>query len=213
MGGEMRKFLIAALLLSVGAVAVLAQEQKNELAGTFGRTIISDQVTPDTSIPYHTVHFGHGTSFAINYARRMRSYRWGDLSVEVPVIFNPDEDLNYGSNQIPKEYSSYFMTPAARVTFMPNLAISPWLSFGGGIGIFRASNELLYFGSNNGDRSKVTGAIHGGIGFDVRLPKIERLKFRFEARDDWSGVPPLNIDTGRTRQHNYYVAAGAVLRF
>jgi hypothetical protein len=133
--------------------------------------------------------------------------------VEIPVIFNPDEDLNYGTNQIPKEYSSYFITPAARVTFIPNLAISPWLSFGGGIGIFHASSELLYFGPNIGDRSKVTGAIQGGIGFDVRLPKVERLKFRFEARDDWSGVPPLNIDTGRTRQHNYYVAAGVVYRF
>ena len=209
----MRKFLIAALLLPVGAIAVLAQEQKNELAGTIGRTIISDQTTPDLSTPFNTVHFGHGTSFNINYARRLRSYRWGDLSTEVPVILNPDEDLNYGTNQIPKEYSSYFITPAARVTFIPNLAISPWLSFGGGIGIFHASKELLYFGSNNGDRSKVTGAIEGGIGFDVRLPKLSRLKFRFEARDDWSGVPPLNIDTGRSRQHNYYVAAGVVYRF
>jgi len=101
----MRKFLIAALLLPVGAIAVLAQEQKNELAGTIGRTIISDQTTPDLSTPFNTVHFGHGTSFNINYARRLRSYRWGDLSTEVPVILNPDEDLNYGTNQIPKEYS------------------------------------------------------------------------------------------------------------
>src|SRR5437879_13867478 len=94
MGGEMRKFLIAALLLPVGAIAALAQEPKNELAGTIGRTIISDQTTPDTSTPFNTVHFGHGTSFDINYARRLRSYRWGVLSVMMPVIFNPDEALS-----------------------------------------------------------------------------------------------------------------------
>ena len=129
----MRKFLIVALLVFAEATTALAQDEKNELAGTIGRTIVSDQTTPDTSIPFHTVHFGHGTSFSVNYARRLRSYRWFELSAEVPVIVNFDEDLNYGSNQIPSEYSSYFITPAARVTFIPNLAFSPWLSLGGGI--------------------------------------------------------------------------------
>jgi hypothetical protein len=209
----MRKLVIAALLLLAGALTAFAQEEKNELAGTIGRTIISDQVTPDTSIPFHTVHFGHGTSFDVNYSRRLRKYFWGELSAEVPVIINLDEDLNYGSNQIPKEYSSYFITPAARVTFIPDLAFSPWLSFGGGFGIFHSSDKLLYFGANTGDRTEVTGVLQGGIGFDVRLPRPHNLLFRFEARDDWSGVPPLNIDTGRTRQHNYYVGAGAVVRF
>lgn len=209
----MRKFLIAALLVSAGAITVLAQEQNSELAGTIGRTIISDQITPDTSIPFHTVHFGHGTSFDINYARRLRSYLWGDLSAELPVIVNFDEDLNYGTNQIPNQYSSYFITPAARVNLIPNLAISPWISLGGGIGIFHASNQLLHFGTNTGDRTKVTGMLQGGIGMDVRLPRVHSLKFRVEARDDWSGVAPLNIDTGRSRQHNYYVGAGAVYRF
>lgn len=209
----MRKLGIAALLFLTGAMTALAQEDKNELAGTIGRSIIGDQVTPDTSTPFHTVHFGHGTSFDVDYSRRLRKYFWGDLSGEVPVIVNFDEDLNYGTNQIPKEYSSYFITPAARVNFIPDLAISPWLSFGGGFGIFHASDKLLYFNANSGDRTKVTGVLQGGIGLDVRLPHPHNLKFRFEARDDWSGVPPLNIDTGRTRQHNYYVGAGAVFRF
>jgi hypothetical protein len=209
----MRKLVIAALFVSAGAMTALAQEDKNELAGTIGRSIIGDQVTPDTSTPFHTVHFGHGTSFNVNYARHLRKYFWGELSAEVPVIVNFDEDLNYGTNQIPKEYSSYFITPAARVNFIPDLAVSPWLSFGGGFGIFHASDKLLYFGANTGDRTKVTGVLQGGIGLDVRLPRVHTLLFRFEARDDWSGVPPLNIDTGRTRQHNYYVGAGAVFRF
>jgi hypothetical protein len=36
---------------------------------------------------------------------------------------------------------------------------------------------------------------------------------RGEARDFWSGVPQLNVDTGKSRQHNYFVAAGIVWRF
>ena len=210
----MRKLLTVALLniAALGATA-LGQEQKNELAGTIGRTIISDQGVPNTSFFDNTVHFGHGTSFEINYARLFRRYKWGDLSFELPVIFNPDEDLNYGLNQVPADYSSYFATPAARVNFIPDLAISPWISFGGGIGHFVASKNLVFFGPNTGHRIKTTGVLQGGIGMDVRLPKIHRLKFRFEARDDWSGVPPINVDTGKTRQHNYYVAGGVVFRF
>src|SRR5215470_11535536 len=127
----MWKLVIAALLLLAGAVTALAQEEKNELAGTIGRSIIGDQTTSDTSIAYHTVHFGHGTTFDVNYARQLRRYFWGKLSAEVPVIINFDEDLNYGTNQIPLDYSSYFITPAARVNYIPDLAISPWLSFGG----------------------------------------------------------------------------------
>jgi hypothetical protein len=34
-----------------------------------------------------------------------------------------------------------------------------------------------------------------------------------EARDFYSGVPDLNVNTGRSRQHNYYVAVGVVRRF
>jgi len=206
--------LLTVALLNIAALSAtaLGQEQKNELAGTIGRTFISDQSVPNTSFFDNTVHFGHGTSFEINYARLFRRYKWGDLSFELPVIFNPDEDLNFGLNQVPADYSSYFATPAARVTFIPDLAISPWISFGGGIGHFVASKNLVFFGSNPGHRIKTTGVMQGGVGMDVRLP-VHRLKFRFEARDDWSGVPPINVDTGKTRQHNYYVAGGVVLRF
>jgi hypothetical protein len=207
----MRKFLVASLAMFCGAVAAQAQDEKNELAGTIGRTFVSDQTPPNTNFFNNTVHFGHGTSFAINYGRKVLSYGWGDLWLEVPAIFNPDEDLNYGTNQIPKDYSSYFITPAARLNLIPNMAVSPWVSFGGGIGHFAASKELVFFGTNTGHRIKTAGVLEGGVGFDVRL--LRRLKFRFEARDDWSGAPPLNIDTGKDRQHNYYVAGGAAFRF
>jgi len=209
----MRKLLAIALLVFSWALTASSQETKNELAGTIGRTFIGNQTPPGTTPPNNVIHFGHGTSFAINYARHLRRYSWAELSVEIPAIFNPDEDLNYGTNQIPLDYSSFFITPAARVNLIPDLSISPWVSFGGGLGHFQASRSLLYFGSNPGPRVKTTGVLQGGVGFDVRLAKTRRIWFRFEARDDWSGAPPLNIDTGRDRQHNYYVAGGAVFHF
>src|SRR5262249_25366957 len=209
----MRNLVIAVLLCGWTMIALAQEERTDELAGTIGRTIIGDQTTPDTSIPNHTVHFGHGTSFAVNYAHQFRNVGWGTLWVEVPAIINLDEDLNYGANQIPVDYSSYFITPSLRLNLIPEMAISPWVSFGGGIGYFAASKDLVFFATNTGHRIKITGVLQGGVGFDVRLPGTRRLKFRFEARDDWSSVPPLNIDTGKDHQHNYYVAAGGVFRF
>src|SRR5258708_3066290 len=116
-GGEMRKFFAAAvMLLAAGSTIAAAQDEpKNEIAGTFGHTFISDQGVPNTNFFDNTVHSGKGYSFDVTYARRLRRYFWGDLSAEVPVIVNPDEDLNYGLNQVPKNYRAIFITPAARV--------------------------------------------------------------------------------------------------
>jgi hypothetical protein len=36
---------------------------------------------------------------------------------------------------------------------------------------------------------------------------------RLAARDFWSGVPQLNVDTGKSRQHNIFVAGGIVWHF
>jgi hypothetical protein len=210
----MRNFFAAAvMLLAAGSTIAAAQESNNEIAVTIGRTFISDQTVPNTNFFDNTVHSGKGLSFEGNYARKLRRYFWGDLAVEVPVIFNPDEDLNYGLNQIPKQYHSIFITPAARVNLIPKLAFSPWFSFGGGIGHFGASSDLLFGGANPGPRSKTTGVLEGGVGIDVRVPHLHKARLRAEARDDWSGVPPINVNTGKTRQHNYYVGGGLVFHF
>lgn len=216
----MRKFFAATVMfLAAGSMIAAAQESqsqetKNEIAVTIGRTFVSDQGVPGTNFFDNVVHFGKGLSFEGNYTRKLRHYFWGDLAVEVPIIFNPDEDLNYGLDQIPKQYSALFITPAARVTLIPDLAVSPWFSFGGGIGHFEASKDLVFYGTNLSPRGKTTGVLEGGVGFDVRLPKkMGRTKFRFEARDDWSGESPLNVNTGKSRQHNYYVGGGIVFHF
>jgi hypothetical protein len=203
------------LALSASAIALAQGESKNEIAGTFGQSFISDQGVPNSGLSNSIINHGKGFSVEIDYARIFRAHDWADFAIEVPATFNPDEDLHYFTDQIPEGYSSIFITPAVRVRFFPDVNFSPWVSFGGGLGHFQASDILLFFGKNAGSRGETTGVLQGGVGLDVRFPcrRIQRMKIRVEARDDWSGVPPLNANTGKTRQHNYYVAGGLVYRF
>jgi hypothetical protein len=76
----MRKSLTAALALAAAMTvprAMAQEEPKNEIGGTIGRTFVSDQTPPNINFFDNTVHFGKGTSFEINYARRLRSFDWG----------------------------------------------------------------------------------------------------------------------------------------
>jgi len=211
----MRKLLAITLLIcAVGSTQAAAQDDRNnELAVTIGRTFISDQGVPNTNFFDNTVRFGKGLTFDGNYARRLKDYSWARLLVEVPVIFNPDEDIHYSLNQVPEQYRSLFVTPAARLSFLQGLAFQPFLSFGGGLGHFWASDTLVFGGKNPGPTGKFVGALQGGIGFDVNIPGLRNPRFRFEARDLYTGVPPINVNTGKTRQHNYFVGGGAVIHF
>ena len=215
----MRKILRGAVLVIAGNLTVCAQISyptgNNEVAGTFGITRISNQNVVNSGVSNPALTFGTGFSFEVNYARVLRSADWADFSLEVPAIFNPDEDVHYQTNQIPEGYSSIFVTPSARVRFFPYTQVSPWLSFGGGFGHFAAGSKLLSGGTNAPNRSTNSGVLQGGLGMDVRLPCEcgNRFRLRAEGRDDWSGVPPLNVNTGKTRQHNYYVAVGLVYQF
>jgi len=211
----MRRFLAAGLLLlCVTSLCAAQDEKKHEIAVTVGRTFISDQTVPNTSFPNNTIHSGKGLSLDFSYARALQNYKWGSLWVEIPVLWNMDEDLNYGQNVIPVDYSSLFLTPAARLRFLEGLAFQPWVSLGGGFGHFVASKDLVFGGTNPGHRIKTTGVLDGAIGLDVPLGrKLQNAIFRFEARDNWSGVPPINVDTGKTRQHNFYVGGGVVFAF
>ena len=53
--------------------------------------------------------------------------------------------------------------------------------------------------------------LQAGVGLDVKI--IGHFRLRGEARDFWSGVPNLNVDTGKSRQHNIFVGGGVVFRF
>ncbi len=189
--------------------SVFAQVQVNELTVTSGLTVVSTQTVPSTGLP---IHFGNASGTVVaNYARLLKTYKIFGVRAEVPVSFGPGMNLNYAINQIPQSIDALFVTPSVRVNAFSADSVSPWVSLGGGYGRWRQSSTLVWGGPNPGPTSTNTGVLQFGAGLDVWV--WHRWGFRFEARDFYSGTPDLNVDTGRGRQHNYYVGVGGGYRF
>jgi hypothetical protein len=201
------KHLTVAVLLAACTLVPHASAQQNELSGLLGRTFISDQGIIGGTFFDNNVHFGNGLTFEANYARRVLGAGIASVSVEVPFVFNWDQELRSDAVEIPKSLKMYFLTPSARLNIFSESAVSPWVSFGGGFGHFSGGSTL----SGVPTDSTTTGALQAGVGLDVRV--FHSFSVRGEARDFWSGVPQLNVDTGKSHQHNYFVAAGIVWRF
>jgi hypothetical protein len=199
--------------MSILGASAAAQDEKNELTGVLGRIFISDQgihgLTPPTINPF--VRSGKGLTFEINYARVFLVTPVFSVAGEIPAVFNLDEDLGSGGNVVPSGYQQEFITPAARLNLFPATAVSPWVSFGGGFGHFSEHNTLIYGGTNPGS-SSTTGVLQAGLGLDVRV--WHRFSIRGQVRDFWSGTPNLPLaDTGKTRQHNFFVGGGVIWHF
>jgi len=210
MSGKQLKIATLALVTILATFAA-AQDERNQLTGVVGRTFISNQGLQGATFFNPFIRFGNGFSFEVNYSRYLWANQIVGLSGEVPAMFNLDEDLNSGANVVPTDYSSFFITPAARANLFPATSVSPWVSFGGGFGHFSEGNTLIYSGTNPG-KSKTTGVIEAGFGLDVKIWR--KISLRGEVRDFWSGEPDFPLAaTGKTRQHNFFVGGGAIWRF
>lgn len=202
---------LAALIVCVVILMASAFAQRNEISATLGRTFVSSQRIQGANFFNPNIHFGNGLTIGANYSRLLKTYGLFGISGEVPFAYAFDMDLNTGQNLIPEGYQSYFVTPAVRVNVFSGESVSPWVSVGGGYGLFKMSDKLVFFGSNPGKTTTNTGVFQFGAGLDV-FP-WEKWGFRLEARDFYSGVPDLNVTTVRSRQHNYYVGGGFIRRF
>ena len=127
------KHLTIGALVAVCTFVAQAVAQKNELSGILGRTFISDQGIQGAPSYDPDLRFGKGLTFEANYARRVLGSDLWSLALEVPFVVNPDEDSHTYANPF-LGYRSYFVTPAARLNVFPDVAVSPWVSFGGGFG-------------------------------------------------------------------------------
>jgi len=205
------KHLVLAILVTVCILAPQVVAQRNELSGLVGRTFISDQGIKGALSSDPQLRFGNGLTFEVNYARRILDGGFWSLNLEVPFVLNPDEDLHAAQNVVPKQYFSLFVTPAARLNVFPDSGLSPWISFGGGFGHFSESSDLVFGGPNPGNTGTNTGVLQAGVGLDVKI--VRGFSLRGEARDFWSGVPQLNVDSGKSRQHNIFVGGGVVWHF
>ena len=199
---------LAALVVPVLFFVSSAWAQVNEFSITAGRAFVSTQKVPSTGLP---VHFGNEETFEFNYGRLLKSHSIFGLYAELPVAIYPRMDLNYRFNQIPKDVGALFATPSVRLNIFSGESVSPWVSAGGGYGRFREAPSTIFGGANPGPTGTNTGVVQFGAGLDVWV--WHSWGARLEVRDFYSGVPALNVDTGRSRQHNYYVGLGVVHRF
>jgi hypothetical protein len=201
-------------LVTMMAGSAVAQDEKNELGGILGRTFISNQGIKGAPFNESVISFGNGLSVEGEYARRFIVTPVFSLSGEVVLLYNHDEDVNggaYGFAVVPHQLSELFVTPAARLNLFPTTAVSPWVSFGAGFGHISQSANLIYGGTNPGG-STTSAVIEGGLGLDVKVWR--KLSIRGEVRDFWSGSPDFPLaNTGKTRQHNFFVGGGAFWRF
>jgi hypothetical protein len=204
-------FSFAVVLWLVSLISMAGAQERNELTGIIGRTAISDHAVIDTSTPGALLTSGAGLSFEVNYGRRLLNFGLVGLTGEVPLVINTGENVHYDLNLIPKDYKSFFVTPALRVNLFPENGISPWVSAGGGFGYFKENSTLEFGGANPGKTGTTSGIFQLGAGLDVRL--FSRFSVRGEVRDFYTSVPQLNVDIGKTRQHNLFVGAGVIWHF
>jgi hypothetical protein len=210
MSGKCR-WLAALIVLTL--MATSASAQKNELAAGAGGSLIPDQAIQPGPVPLadNSVRFGKGTTWEANYARHLLNHGFFALDAEVPVVGTPDQHLTSGNGAVPHNYSSIFLTPAARVRFFSQNVFQLWVSGGGGLGHWTISNTLVFGGINPGPKTKNGAVVQGGVGLDARPWK--HLGFRLAARDFYSGVLPLNVNTGKSHQHNIAITGGVIWSF
>ena len=204
------KHLTIGAIVAVCTFVAQATAQKNELSGIVGRTFTSDQSIQGAPAFDPDLRFGNGLTFEINYARQVMVTGRGfvSLALEVPFVVNPDEDLHTAlPGRTFQQYTSFFVTPAARFNLFSGQGVSPWVSVGGGFGHFSESSTVPFGGANGTN----TGVFQAGVGLDVRI--FGRFSIRGEGRDFWSGVPQLGLNTGKSRQHNIFAGGGIVWHF
>jgi hypothetical protein len=214
MSGKPAVIAVLTILMCVLGGSAAAQDEVNQLTGIVGRTFISDQGIIGGTPPNNFIRSGEGLTFEVNYSRRLFGTSVYSISGEVPVVFNLDEDLNSG-DFVPQDYKQIFVTPSFRLNLFPVTAVSPWVSIGGGFARFSESKNLLFYGPNPGG-STTSGVLQGGLGLDVNpfQHRFSRFGFRGEVRDFWSGEPDFPLaDTGKTRQHNFFVGGGVIWHF
>jgi hypothetical protein len=199
---------LAVLLAPVVFLISNALAQVNEISVTAGRTFVSTQTVPSTDLP---VHFGNPATVDFNYSRFLVRHKIFGLYAELPVAIFPRMNVNYFLGTNPKDIGALFITPSARLNLFSGDSVTPWVSVGGGYGRFRYAPVTLYENPNPGPSGSNTGVLQVGAGLDVWV--WHSWGARFEARDFYSGVPDLNVDTGQSRQHNYYVGVGVIRRF
>jgi len=187
-------------------------QSSNELGLLLGVEIIPDHSTAGPSAP---ITFSKSSSLQATYARRAVSGAHAALLFEVPFVASPSHSINSSARSTPVSLATLYVTPGLRLAVSPDKLLSPWLSFGGGYGLFESS-EKLATGLPNPDRFRNTGTLQFGGGLDVKTPLhfLLPIGFRAELRDFYTLDTPDFITVVReAHQHNVIASGGLVLRW
>ena len=108
---------------------------------------------------------------------------------------------HFDLNLVPKNYKSFFVTPSLRANLFPEAGISPWVSGAEASAISRRIPRWSLAGptpAKPGPQAESSGRRR------TRCQLVRSFSVRGEVRDFYSGVPQLNVDTGKSRQHNLF---------
>ncbi len=214
------RLLVVSLFMIAAVAGVCAQtsdwDKKNELAVLVERDMARGHAIKSPTLPPpftdNRVNIGHGIAFQGNYGRRLHVSDLVAYTLEVPVLYLPDQDLISSNDLVPEGYTALFVTPGVRANLFPNTLVSPWASIGGGFGHYSTSKNGVFNVQKLSGKGSSTSVIEFGLGLDVKIWRS--LRFRAEARDFYAGVPQFSgIDQGRTRMHNVTGGGGIVWVF
>ena len=205
------RFSIAVLVLLIILASSAIAQERNEFTVIIGRTFVSDHGVTGVVTTDNILRSGKGLTLEANYGRRLIGLGIVGLTFEVPFAINFGENLHFSQNLVPRDYKSFFVTPSVRVNVFPGAGLSPWISAGGGFGHFMENSTLEFGGANTGKTGTTTGVFQIGGGIDVKVWRS--FSVRGQVRDFFSGIPQLNVDTGKSRQHNLFVGGGIVCHF
>lgn len=171
----MRIFSYSILCLAAFAGAAFAQN--SDIGVLFGVTV------PVSSVGPSSVSESVGGSFELNYAAQIHESVAGQLYVELPLFLNVLTSENVGpANVVSSVRDTIFFTPGVRYRFTPASRVSFYAVFGGGLGSFGRTHEVVGpSGVLNASARSTTAALAFGGGLDFRITRL--LSFRFEGRD------------------------------
>ena len=201
----------ALFLLFVMCLPAVGQSH-NELGLLLGVEIIPDHSTAAPSVP---ITFSKGSSLQATYAHRVLGGGSTALLFEVPFVASPSHSVRSFAQSTPVSLATLYVAPGLRLAGSPDNPLSPWLSFGGGYGLYESS-EKLGNGLPNPDRFRSTGTLPfgGGVDFKTPLHFLYPIGLRAEVRDFYTLDTPNFISTIReNRQHNVVASGGLVLRW
>jgi hypothetical protein len=196
----MKRTILTAVSFLLVIVSTSALAQKNELGFLAGATFSPDN---STSASYQGI-----------YGRRIVNAHVASLYLELPVVgVTQRNGPSQKGNQ--DHFSSIFVTPSLKLKFLPNTAVAPFLSVGGGFAHFSSSFDIVSFvppfTSQTVSNNNTTGAFQAGGGVDIKTP-IPALGLRLEVREFYTGEP--DPDFGLQGRHqNLFAGGGIVLRF